>query len=264
MCVPAPIYVTLFLHVQPSTQLMHIILWVVLWVVLWGFSACVVVTMYSYVCVYMYLFRLSVWPTLSSWESGCSRLCCWMAIGGGRGTASAPSSPSSSPQLCMPDEEDLDRVPLLNPSLRIRWREREREKNNNSQLVDPNQNGVSECSDKVCYPLLYLFLLPPVSHPVAWRRCRPSPSASRVLCPCSSLCRRGSSCACGRASSRGHLLCRSWAGARGWSATSLRCSQDVWGLVSCEDPGFGWNLVVGRRCWIQTRYLRGRKEREGW
>lgn len=60
-------------------------------------------------------------PTLSSWESGCSRLCCWMAIGGGRGTASAPSSPSSSPQLCMPDEEDLDRVPLLSPSLRIRW-----------------------------------------------------------------------------------------------------------------------------------------------
>ncbi|TNN79746.1 hypothetical protein EYF80_009979 [Liparis tanakae] len=47
-----------------------------------------------------------------------------MAIGGGRGTASAPSSPSSSPQLCMPDEEDLERVPLLSPSLRIRWRKR--------------------------------------------------------------------------------------------------------------------------------------------
>lgn len=48
-----------------------------------------------------------------------------MAIGGGRGTASAPSSPSSSPQLCIPDEEDLDRVPLLSPSLRIRWREKQ-------------------------------------------------------------------------------------------------------------------------------------------
>lgn len=69
---------------------------------------------------------ISVWPTLSSWESGCSKLCCWMAIGGGRGTASAPSSPSSSPQLCMPEEEDLDRVPLLSPSLRIRWRDRRR------------------------------------------------------------------------------------------------------------------------------------------
>lgn len=41
-----------------------------------------------------------------------------MAIGGGRGTESAPSSPSSSPQLCMPDELDLDSVPLDRPSLR--------------------------------------------------------------------------------------------------------------------------------------------------
>lgn len=56
--------------------------------------------------------------TLSSCESGCSRLCCWMAIGGGRGTESAPSSPSSSPQLCMPEELDLDNVPLDKPSLR--------------------------------------------------------------------------------------------------------------------------------------------------
>lgn len=56
--------------------------------------------------------------TLSSCESGCSRLCCWMAMGGGSGTASAPSSPSSSPQLCMPDDDDLDSVPLLRPSFR--------------------------------------------------------------------------------------------------------------------------------------------------
>lgn len=56
--------------------------------------------------------------TLSSWESGWSRLCCWMAMGGGRGTASAPSSPSSSPQLCMPEDEDLESVPLLRPSFR--------------------------------------------------------------------------------------------------------------------------------------------------
>lgn len=39
-----------------------------------------------------------------------------MAIGGGRGTESAPSSPSSSPQLCIPEEEDLESVPLLRPS----------------------------------------------------------------------------------------------------------------------------------------------------
>lgn len=39
-------------------------------------------------------------------------------MGGGRGTESAPSSPSSSPQLCMPDELDLDSVPLDRPSLR--------------------------------------------------------------------------------------------------------------------------------------------------
>lgn len=39
-------------------------------------------------------------------------------MGGGSGTASAPSSPSSSPQLCMPEEEDLDSVPLLRPSFR--------------------------------------------------------------------------------------------------------------------------------------------------
>lgn len=56
--------------------------------------------------------------TLSSCESGWRRLCCWMAMGGGSGTASAPSSPSSSPQLCMPEEEDLDSVPLLRPSFR--------------------------------------------------------------------------------------------------------------------------------------------------
>lgn len=61
---------------------------------------------------------VSPFLTLSSWESGCSRLCCWMAIGGGRGTESAPSSPSSSPQLCMPEELDLDNVPLDKPSLR--------------------------------------------------------------------------------------------------------------------------------------------------
>lgn len=59
--------------------------------------------------------------TLSSCESGCSRLCCWMAMGGGRGTASAPSSPSSSPQLCMPDDEDFESVPLLRPSFRPLW-----------------------------------------------------------------------------------------------------------------------------------------------
>lgn len=57
--------------------------------------------------------------TLSSWDSWCRRLCCWMAIGGGRGTESGPSSPSSSPQLCIPEEEDLERVPLLNPSFLI-------------------------------------------------------------------------------------------------------------------------------------------------
>lgn len=72
----------------------------------------------------MYIFDRPVPLTLSSCESGCSRLCCWIAIGGGRGTASAPSSPSSSPQLCMPDEEDLDRVPLLRPSLRMRYRQK--------------------------------------------------------------------------------------------------------------------------------------------
>lgn len=59
--------------------------------------------------------------TLSSCESGWSRLCCWMAMGGGRGTASAPSSPSSSPQLCMPDDEDFESVPLLRPSFRPLW-----------------------------------------------------------------------------------------------------------------------------------------------
>ena len=47
-----------------------------------------------------------------------------MAMGGGRGTESAPSSPSSSPQLCMPDEEDLESVPLLRPSLRTLCKER--------------------------------------------------------------------------------------------------------------------------------------------
>lgn len=56
--------------------------------------------------------------TLSSWESGWRRLCCWIAIGGGRGTASAPSSPSSSPQLCIPEDDDFESVPLLSPSFR--------------------------------------------------------------------------------------------------------------------------------------------------
>lgn len=46
-----------------------------------------------------------------------------MAIGGGRGTASAASSPSSSPQLCMPEEDDLESVPLLRPSYLILCRD---------------------------------------------------------------------------------------------------------------------------------------------
>jgi len=51
-----------------------------------------------------------------------------MAIGGGRGTESGPSSPSSSPQLCIPEEEDLDKVPLLKPSFLILCEDR-RERN---------------------------------------------------------------------------------------------------------------------------------------
>lgn len=192
------------------------------------------------------------WSTLSSWESGCSRLCCWIAIGGGRGTASAPSSPSSSPQLCMPDEEDLESVPLLSPSLRIRCREK---KNGDYEMVGQKEyksNGE-------------LLLLPLVFHPVAWRHCRQSPSASLALGPCSSLCHHGSSCACGRASWRGHLLCRSWVSVRGWSATSSRCSLDAWVPVSYEDPGFGWSLAARCHCWIQTRCLKvkGRREKKG-
>lgn len=73
--------------------------------------------------------------TLSSCESGCSRLCCWMAMGGGRGTESAPSSPSSSPQLCMPDELDLDSVPLDRPSLRTLWDAR---KSGGGEIMLPN------------------------------------------------------------------------------------------------------------------------------
>lgn len=58
-----------------------------------------------------------------------------MAIGGGRGTESAPSSPSSSPQLCMPDELDFDRVPLDKPSLRT--------------LCNPHRLKVSSFSTKL-------------------------------------------------------------------------------------------------------------------
>lgn len=42
-----------------------------------------------------------------------------MAMGGGRGMVSVPSSHSSSPQLCMPDEDDLESVPLPRPSILI-------------------------------------------------------------------------------------------------------------------------------------------------
>lgn len=207
----------------------------------------VVCTSYIYDCVSIALHV----PTLSSWESGWSRLCCWMAIGGGSGTASAPSSPSSSPQLCMPDEEDLDRVPLLSPSLRIRWREI---KNKWSFRV---RHGHSYSA------LRCVVLLLPGSHLVAWRRCRQSPSASRASRPCSSSCHRGSSYACGRAFWRGRRLYRSWAAEPDLSATSLACFQDVWDLGSCEDPGFGWSRAAGRHCWIRTRCLNGqRKENE--
>lgn len=197
------------------------------------------------------------WPTLSSWESGCSRLCCWMAIGGGRGTASAPSSPSSSPQLCMPDEEDLDRVPLLSPSLRIRWGGGVgRVRHAMRSIWRQNQHL------QVLFPLVRSCSPPPGSRPAAWQRCRPSPSARHAWRPCSSGWRRGSSCACWRASWRVRLLCQSWACGRGWSTTSSACCPGAWGLVSCEGPGCGWSLAAGHHCWIQTRYLTG-EERMG-
>lgn len=135
--------------------------------------------------------------TLSSCESGCSRLCCWMAIGGGRGTESAPSSPSSSPQLCMPEELDLDNVPLDRPSLRTLC---------NTQKVRQrfNQNSLQSC---IVYYRHIVYPPPPRSHPEAWQRCRPSLSGIPSSSPRSSS-HHGSSCACEPVSSRGRLPCR--------------------------------------------------------
>lgn len=187
---------------------------------------------------------------MSSWESGCSRLCCWMAIGGGRGTASAPSSPSSSPQLCIPDEEDFERVPLLSPSLRMRCRERQ------------EHPWVKWWVEAISYPKAVLMvLLPPKSRPVEWRRCRRSPSATPGSLPCSSWCLRGSFCACGPAFWCDHRLCPSWVGVRGSSTISLRCSRDVWVRVSCGGPKFGWSLAAGRHYSIQTRCLKAKRRK---
>lgn len=147
--------------------------------------------------------------TLSSCESGCSKLCCCMAIGGGRGTESAPSSPSSSPQLCMPEELDLDKVPLDRPSLRTRWKRQASQWLHRTPLHRVQGTSVSTPP-----PLKF--------HPEVWLRCHPSLSEN-PLSSLRSFLHRGSSCACGPISSRARQPCRCLTDALGWWATSVVC-----------------------------------------
>lgn len=170
-----------------------------------------------------------------------------MAIGGGRGTESAPSSPSSSPQLCIPEEEDLDSVPLLRPSFLTlckgnhdtRWPR---------EIIDYIDHRNMANRINCCLSGIEILAWPlPQSHPGEWQRCRLSLSASPLLHSCAH--RHGSSCACVPASLHGRPPCRCSIASQGWSAICARYCLVSWVLENSENPSCaqaaGWQMSQG-------------------
>lgn len=198
--------------------------------------------------------------TLSSCASGWRRLCCWMAMGGGRGTVSAPSSPSSSPQLCMPDDEDLESVPLLRPSLRTLCLNLWKKENN---PLDFLHRIARRMFNELCQLVHKQEVAepPPESHPGAWRHYHPSLSVILFL---HSFWRHGSSCVCEPVSSHGRRLYRCWVSSQDLSAISVKCCQGASAQGNSGSPSrdLAAGLQMSLAWWHHYCKLRERLQNE--